>query len=447
MNGTVACRWKTVRDSAWLPLGALLVAISTVFLFVDERGHFYNDYGLSSSNSHNHDTAKNLALVANLSSKHGFLFLRKWQGANGTVRYQLYNRFPIGTFVLAKLAMAPFQGDLFAQIVAARTLMLAFFCAAAVLAYLALAGMVGRTVALIATLLGFSSYPLLDYNDVVSNELSVGLFGMMLVLHGMVRFGERGRFWQLAAKVCVALLLDWHVYALLVPFLALGIAREAWAGWGNTASAGTPLAHVRGAAGQALRSRVALLGAIALLFGVGVLGYNLMQEYAVSEGQRAVADLPSARSMAKRIWASPLDSSLLAWPTFLEWQLHRIGTMVLPFGLAPGLDFNEWLGSGRPSLFWLGLVGTVACFSGLALLSRRHRAILAALALSGFCWALLVRRSVHGHQFEAMFHVGVPSFCSPRCSRSRFGAGRVARGQQERPLASWSSWGRVWRWV
>ena len=401
-----------VLESAWLPLGALLVALSTVFLFVHERGYFYSDYGCCASGLHNGNTAKNLALAANLSPEHGFLFRHKRYRADGTVRYELYNRFPIGTFVLTKLATAPFQGDLFAQIVAARTLMLAFFCAAAVLAYLALAAMVGRYVALIATLLGFSSYHLLDYNDIVSNEMSVGLFGMMLVLHGMVRFRERGRFWQLVVKVCVALLLDWHVYGLLLPFLALGIAREAWTGWGNVAGAGTPLACLRAATGQVLRSRSALLGALALLFGIGVLGYNLTQEYAVLEGRLPVANLPSSKSMAKRIWAPPPDIPQLVWPTFVEWQLHRVGTMVLPFGLATGLDFDEgqWRPSGVPSLFWLGLVCTVGCLAGLAVLARRHRATLAALALSGFCWALLLRGNTFddGHQHEAVFYVGVP---------------------------------------
>ena len=398
-------------DRAWLPLGALLVALSTVFLFVGERGHFYSSYGVHSPILHNGDTAKNLALVANLSSERGFLFAHKRYHADGRFRYELYNRFPIGAFLLAKLATAPFQGDLFAQIVAARTLMLAFFCAAAVLAYLALAAVTGRSAALIATLLGFSSYCLLDYNDIVSNEMSVGLFGVMLVLHGMVRFGEHGRFWQLAAKVCVALLLDWHVYALLVPFLALGIAREAWTGWSGVASAG-PLSRVRGAAGQALRSRGALLGALALLVGIGVLGYNLLQEYALFGGQRAFADLPSVRSMARRTWSPLPGLPILAWPTFLEWQLHRVGTMVLPFGLATGIHFDEgqWRVSGAPSLFWLGLVGTVGCLAGLAVLARRYRATLAALALSGFCWALLVRGNTAyaSHQYESVFYVGVP---------------------------------------
>ena len=411
MNRAAARCLRAVRDSAWLPLGALLAALSTVFLFVGERGHYYSSYGIHSSAIHTGDTAKNLALVANLSSERGFLFAHKRYRADGRVRYELYNRFPIGTFVLTKLATAPFQGDLFAQIVAARTLMLVFFCAAAVLAYLALAPVAGRPAALIATLLGFSSYCLLDYNDIVSNEMSVGLFGMMLVLHGMVRFGERGRFWQLAAKVGVALLLDWHVYGLLLPFLALGIAREAWTGWSSVASAATPLAHVRAATGQVLRSRIPLLGALALLFGIGVLGYNLMQEYAVFDGQRPVADLPSVKSMAKRTWA-PLPEPAVAWPAFLEWQLHRVGTMVLPFGLAPGLDFDEgqWRASGALSIFWLGLVCTVACLAGLALLPRRHRSTLAALALSGFCWALLVRgNTAHlSHQYETVFYVGVP---------------------------------------
>ena len=411
MNGTAAYRWKAVRGSAWLPLGALLMALSTVFLFVDERGHFYSSYGTVSAEHQNHDTAKNMALVANLSPERGFLFHYKWRNANGEVRYRLYNRFPIGAFVLVKFATAPFHGDLFARVVAARTLMLAFFCAAAVLAYLALAAMAGRGVALVATLLGFSSYHMLDYNDVVSNEMSVGLFGMMLVLHGIVRFREDGRFRQLVVKVCVALLLDWHVYGLLLPFLALGIVREAWTGWGNVAGAGTPLARVRGAAGQVLRSRSALLGALALLFGIGVLGYNLMQEYAVFDGQRAVADLPSAKSMAKRTWEPPSDSPEYVWPTFLEWQLHRVGTMVIPFGLATGIDFDEseWRESGAPSLVALGLVCAIACLAGLALLPR-HRATLAALALSGCCWALLARGSTAEvvHQFEAMFYVGVP---------------------------------------
>ena len=408
MNGALAHRSSPVRDSAWLPLGALLVALSTVFLFLGERGYFYNDYGLNSS-IHNGNTAQTLTIAANLSPEHPFMFRSKRYTATGEVRYDLYNRFPIGTYVLAKLATAPFQGDLFAQIVAARTLMLAVFCAAAVLAYFTLAAVAGRGAALIATLLGFSSYHLLDYNDVVCNEMIPGVFGMMLVLHGMVRFGERGRFWQLAAKVGVALLLDWHVYALLLPFLALGIAREAWTGWSNIA-AGT-LVRVRAATGAALRSRTALLGVFALLFGIGVLGYNLMQEYAAYEGQRAVADLPTARSMARRIWA-PLEAPAVAWPAFVEWQLHRAGTMVLPFGLATGLDFDErqWRASGALSLAALGFVGAVAALAGLALLARRHRAAFAALALSGFCWALLVRGNTawENHQHEAVFYVGVP---------------------------------------
>ena len=66
---------------------------------------------------------------------------------------------------------------------------------------------------------------------------------------------------------------------------------------------------------------------------------------------------------------------------------------------------SAWLplgASGAPSLFALGLVCTVACLAGLALLSRRHRATLAALALSGFCWALLARSTAYASHRHAL---------------------------------------------
>ena len=48
------------------------------------------------------------------------------------------------------------------------------------------------------------------------------LFGVMLTFHGMVVFVQEGRFRQLLVKTCVALLIGWHVYAFLLPFIALG---------------------------------------------------------------------------------------------------------------------------------------------------------------------------------------------------------------------------------
>ncbi len=164
----------------------------------------------------------------NLSPEHGFQRFHRWfMDEDGIPRYQPYNRFPIGGYFIIKLAILPAFGDLSAQIYAARVLMLLFFTAAAVLAYLSLCRLTSnRWIALTATLLSFSSYYLLYYNDMIANEGMSDLFGVMLTFHGMVVFVQEGRFRQLLVKTCLALLLGWHVLALLLPFVIIGLASE-----------------------------------------------------------------------------------------------------------------------------------------------------------------------------------------------------------------------------
>ncbi len=396
-----------------LPVCGLLLALSTVWVFIGERNFFYSHV------DHDKNTAKNMALVRNLSAERGFLFHSKARRADGSVSYRLYNRFPIGVFVLTKLAITPFEGDLSAQLAAARAVMLAFFCAAAVLAYLGLARLVGsRAVALGATLLGFSSYHLLLYGDAVSNEMSPDLFAVMLVFHGVVLFeveGGKRRFWELAARVCVALLLGWHVYGLLLPYLAFVAVREAVGAW-HTGAGGAASAARRLAAAVAgvLRGRAVMLAALALLFGAGMLGYNLAREHAALDGRRTLAELPSARSMLLRTGLGETkyaDAEDRQWPAFPRWQFHRVGAVSVPFALSGDADLDEfaWRDSEAPMLFWIGVIATVGTLAGFAVF-RGPKGPLAALALTGFVWALLVPHNVAwvSHQYETMFHVGVP---------------------------------------
>ncbi len=110
--------------------------------------------------------------------------------------------------------------------------MLLLFSAAALLAFLSLARITShRWTALAATLAAFSCYYMLLYGNAVGVEYSVDLFAVMLVFHGMVVFVQEGRFRQLLARTCVALLLGWRVYAFLLPFLILGLAHEAVRAW------------------------------------------------------------------------------------------------------------------------------------------------------------------------------------------------------------------------
>ena len=389
-----------------LPLALLLLALATLFLFVLDHGYFYR------LGHHDWVSSKVLALTDSVSPQYGFTrFSHLDSGQDGTPKPTfLYNRFPVGGYLLLKLAMLPFEGDLSAKIVAARTLMLACFAAAAVLAYLALARITGsRWVACGATALAFSSHYCLYYNDMITTEVAVDLFAVMLVFHGMTIFVQQDRFRQLLAKTCIALALGWHVYALLLPFIAFSLAQDLIA-----AHRGTPPENrVRRAFAATFLGRPFALGATALAFGVLVLSFNLIGEYALDDAA-SVAELPTWQSMMMRMgqdrWFGVMHDQILSWPIFLESQFQILGRMFLPYALPAQIGALQ-LGPSVEALlagflFPLGVAALAACLVWLSF--NRQRILLATLALSGFCWSLPMRHSVAFHDFESVFYVGVP---------------------------------------
>ena len=401
-----------------LPLGLLLLALSTVFVFGGDRGHFYRP------GHHDWVSSDHLAIAVNLSPEHGFLMFKR-QTPNpdgGGAGYEPYNRFPIGGYALLKLATLPFADDLSATIHAARMLMLLFFAAAAVLAYLAMLRLVdsasNRWIALTAALLVFSSPYGLYYNDMIHPKTAMDLFGFMLTFHGMVVFVQEGRFPQLLAKTLVALLLGWHVFALLLAFIALGVvgelvrARSAKPGHGIRKhwTASTVIPPPVG--------RYLTLGAVALLVGVSILAFNLANEWRALNYSHALTELPTFRSMLRRTGVNTAYYAIggLDWPSFLETQFSRIGGGIsLPFSVASRVNDAAAM---VPTTRWgplgaiVGYVVSGACLAsliGLTLVRRlRHRLLLATLALSGFCWSLPMRYNVAFHDYESLFHLGIP---------------------------------------
>ncbi len=397
----------------------LLLALSTLFLCSFDKGYLYRT---------GHPDYKNLAIAENLSLHHHFrLFVGRIQGSGGAPAYEMYSRFPVGGYALIKLAILPFGNDLSAKLLAARMLMLLLFSAAALLAFHSLARITShRWTALAATLPAFSSYYMLFHGDAVYVEGSVDLFAVMLVFHGMVVFVQEGRFRQLLARTCVALLLGWHVYAFLLPFLILGTASEAVRAWRE----GTALwPRLRSTGAAVLRSRYMALGVFALLFGAAVLGFNFANEYAAFGGETAVTELPSVQAMLMRTGLdqdpdAPFDHRW--WLGFLRQQFSRVRVASVPFvltdrraelrGWFPSVPFSASRLSGPElSLYLLALLMVAAASAAVVclarrLLDRRHRMLLAALALSGFFWALPMRHNVAGHEHdhEALYYVGVP---------------------------------------
>ncbi len=407
-----------------LTLLLLLLALSTLFPYSFDKGYFYRP------GNHDWNSSMNLAIVENLSPDHGFrLFLGRRQGSDDVPTYEMYSRFPVGGYALIKLAILPFGNDLSARILAARMFMLLLFSAAALLAFHSLARITShRWTALAATLAAFSSYYMLFYRDAVSNEFSMELFAVMLVFHGMVVFVQEGRFRQLLARTCVALLLGWRVYAFLLPFLILGTASEAVRAWKDGTA---PWPRVRSTAAAVLRSRYMALGVFALLFGAAVLGFNFANEYAAFGGETRVTELPSFESMLRRTGLDQDADALIDygwWLRFLPEQFYRVCVASVPSmltdrevdlrGWFPSIDFST-PGLSGPELsvyltlllMWLLLVvvasTTVVCLAG-PLLARRHRMLLATLALSGPFWMLSMRHNVAYHDHDALFYVGVP---------------------------------------
>ena len=278
--------------------------------------------------------------------------------------------------------------------------MLSFFVATAMLAYLSLYRLTSdRWIALVTTLLSFSSFYCLYYNDMVTTEIGMDLFGVMLTFHGMVVFVQEDRFRQLLAKTCIALLLGWHVLALLFPFVIFSLGCE--------------LLHARNNGKRLvlslLRSQSLRLGIVSLLFGVSVLALNFVMEYIALNGETPLTQLPSYGSMLRRTGQVPGAyaeyAHLLAWGSFLNEQFSWIGRMMLPYHLLGRLSVvqNPWM---MPDLSILGMIATVTCLIGLIFV--RHKILLASFLLSGFCWTLPMRHSVAFHPFESLFYVVIP---------------------------------------
>ena len=391
-----AHRLASLQSRAWLPPALLLLALASVFLLGGYDHGYFDRSPYYRAGTRDELSAKNMAIVENLSPEHHFLmFKRQYLDADGEPTYSLYNRFPIGSYALIKLAGLPFGGNLSAKIYAARMLMLLFFAAAALMAYLALRRLTAsRWIALTATLLAFSSPYLLYYSDVINPEISTDLFAVMLVFHGMAVFEQEGRFRQLLFKTCLALLLGWHVYALLLPFIAFGLTRELIKARSNVSPASGALRQLRHLTLSLLRSRYLTLGVVALLFGVSVLTVNFTNEYFALNRETPLTELRSFKSMINRIGVSPYffketDANYLAWPAFPDRQFYRVGMMSWPYAFFP--PFVEQRIDAPPRLLViLGIAATGASLIGL-LFVRRYKILLASITLSGFCWALLVR--------------------------------------------------------
>ena len=413
---TLSVRKERRPGPAALPLVLLLLALATLFLFGGDREYFYR--GLW----YDRESSKALVFAENLSFRHylvNFFFQSRDADGNPYYHNEPYNRFPIGAQVLVQPVSFLFgDTDFRAKIYAGRMLMLLLFSAAAVLAYCSLARIVGsRWDALTATLLAFSSYYLLYYADMISNEVTIDLFAVMLAFHGMVVFVQECRFRHLLVKSCAALLLGWHVYAFLLPFIVFGLTIELLKAR-RFYLIPSALCNLKQCGVTLLRSRYLLLGIVVLLFGSAVLSFNFVREYIALDGEVAWRDLPSLQSAIRTTGNNPQVNAAVrnkvAPRAYLPNQLNRIAGMALPYALNPyaskaaGADIN----TATSQSIALGVITLSAGLATVVAAYTRRRlemaALLATLTFSGLLWAGVMRTTVWAHDFESVFYIGLP---------------------------------------
>ncbi len=360
----------------------VLLAAAGVLFFVqhDEPGFLPGHHGFVSSHG--------LAIAGHFSPMHqGLMYSSLWQNPDGVHSFEVYSRFPVGTFALIRMVMWPFADDIAAQVYVARNLMGLFFMGALWFAFLSLRRLISKPwVAASAVLLAYSSYYALYYNDLVFNDVPT-LFGVMLTFHGMVIYAQTGRMWQLALKAALGLLLGWQVYALLLPYLLLG---------------GIKRARETQSLVKGLRSHYGMLGIWALFWGGVLLGVNLINEFRATEVP--FLELSTVQALSNRLGFGAPEVfgeyvEQLAWGAFLKEQLYRIGQASMPFLLSRMVTAQG---------VYL-VVGGCALGGSLALAWRGpHKRLLLSLAVVGLCWALPLRHFVAFHDFQSLFYVGIP---------------------------------------
>ena len=337
-----------------------------------------------------------LTLAAHLSPEHHFLmYNRIVVDSAGVDHYEAYNRFSIAPFLLIRGAMELGGNDLFAQVTAARKLMLLFWLGAMFCAYLTFRRLGRRPlVAATVVMLAFSTRFFLRYNDMVFNDVPA-LFGCMLLFHGLILHWQENRPRQLLVKALIAVALGWQAYAMLFPSVAL-------LQWKNR------------------RTKENLLLAAAPLFlGIALLTFNLANECVATH--KPLLETSTAQSIAYRFGvASDEEYAPLAVELkpsyFLREQGHRLGVSMIPplveevvsaLNYSVFLRFGVWLSPFGPYDWIWGVLALALALCALwrGWVPRFPAFCLVALAL---CWTFPMKHFTFQHDFQAIFLVGIP---------------------------------------
>lgn len=386
------------RRAAAIPLAVLAACLAAVFAFGLAGGRFTRSAGDDPV------SVRTLARAAHLSPEHSFVpFTRRTLDADGAAAVvRDGGAAPLGDLLLG-LVRFGLADDPATELAAARVAMAAFFCLAALLAYLSLVRLTGRRYAALgATLLAFSSFTGGAW-DSVAVEQAPALFSVFLVFHGLVVFagtgGGRPALPQLLVKCGAALALSFAAYSLLVPFVLLGLVsafrQRRRRAPGRNRDDSPPPDALPAKGFRALRYPPAILAVFVLGFGGALVGLSRVNERALADSGLRLTERPAAAagaSVAER--ARRAAGALLPYALYAPYALPAPGGNSAPerpdevssrqLRPADGRVGEDPVAAGAGTL----LVALLLIGSCAAAAFSRHRRLLLPLAVSGVFLAL-----------------------------------------------------------
>ncbi len=135
-----------------------------------------------------------------------------------------------------------------------------------------------------------------------------------------------------------------------------------------------------------------------------MMGFNIVNEYLSLGREVPLTRLPTVMSYTARLGVDDKilteQASALEWGPFLRGQVSRVGGMSTPYFVDQRL--RGAVARGIPGL----LLVLGVCAAGVFFM--RHRLVIAALLLSGWCWVIPMRTFAGTHVFEALVFIGTP---------------------------------------
>lgn len=381
------------REGEKIALLLLIICGLSLFVFQNKKNGFEaGHHGFLSS--HGMALARNL-----LQGGAGLLMFDRKTLEKGEVKYQAYNRFPVFPFLIVGLMIRPFEPDMARQIYVARQAMNLFFFLTLIIAFkIFLILIKDNYLALCLTLVTFSSYYFLFYNDMIFNDIPA-LFGFGLALYGVVLSLQKRL--SRSQKIIFSLIppsFGWQPLCVYVIWSGLDLISCFLKRPGDSLGK-----RIR----AFFKSDSFIVTSLAIIFAVLILLWQFFNEWRVIGG--SFSDLPSLKSFFWRIGQAEAAayapySAQLKWGYFLADQAARIVKLAIPFCGLLGLRLG-----GFRSLSALALIIFLLILFSFPYFKEKRISlkIPAIFILSGLLWAILMKHFVAFHDFQALYYVGL----------------------------------------